>query len=599
MKAGRNDPCSCGSGKKYKYCCYAKVTLPARQKNCSPAQSEIKQLFALFKDGRYEELEVIALELVERHPNSGLAWKMLGNAQRFLKKEPLPALFRAVELLPDDIEALTNLGFGLVIVGRHEEAAVHLIKAINIKPDDAIAYSVLGVALQCQLRHDEAIASFEKALSFKYQTLELLNNLCISLTAVERLDDAVPILRKAIEIDPNDVRAYKTLATALMHLGDLDGAVACHLQALEFRPNDALARANFGATLHTLGRYVEAIQCYEIALLLDPTYEAAIYNRGYSYLALGRLAQGWVDYDYRPSRLELRHPELPFWAGEDLSGKSVLIWGEQGIGDEIRIAGMFAEVVERSSRCVIECHIKLLPLFARTFPRALVVVKTNPPHPDTLDKMDYQCAAGSLARWLRPTIESFPQRESYLTPDPQRVQYWRDLFGKLGPGPKIGFCWRSKVNVGSRKLYYTTLDLWEPIFTLPGVHFVNLQYDQCDEELNAARKQFGIPLYEFPEVDMLNDLDETAAFTQALDLVISSPTAPSIMAAALGIPSWVIGYDRGWQALGTDYMPWFPTMRVFYRQSDQSRSDIIAAIAKLLESALGLEPLEEDQINSG
>ena len=560
--------------------------MPARQKNSSPAQSEIKQLFALFKDNRYEELEIIALELVERHPNSGLAWKMLGNAQRFLKKEPLPALFRAVELLPTDIEALTNLGFGLVIVGRHKEAEAHLIKAINIKPDDAIAYSVLGVALQCQLRHEEAIASFERALRYDYQSLELLNNLSISLTAVDRLDDAVVILRKAIEIDPYDIRAYKTLATALMNLGDLNGAVACHRQALEFRPNDALAHANFGATLHALGRDVEAIQSYEIALLLDPTYEAAIYNRGYSYLSLGRLAQGWVDYDYRPSRREVRHPELPFWAGEDLSGKSILIWGEQGIGDELMFASMYGEVIERAARCVVECHPKLLPLFARTFPRAEVVLKTTPPHPTTLDTIDYHCAAGSLARWLRPSLQSFPERESYVMPDPERVQYWHERLAEIGPGPKIGFCWRSMKNHGARMLCYTTLDLWGLIFTIPGVHFVNLQYDKCDEELDAARRQFGVPLNKFQELDLLNDLDEAAALTRALDLVISAGTATSVMAAALGVPIWLIEHSKGWTMLGTDHMPWFPTQRNFCRRWNQPWSEIIAEIAQLLESAM-------------
>lgn len=599
MKVGRNDLCPCGSGKKYKNCCYQKLAVPVKVPGTAPKQSQIKQLITMFEAKRFAELEGIALELVERHPNSGLVWKLLGATLLSLKKESLPELIKAAELLPNDAEALNNLGSALVAKGRYVDAIAHLRRAIEIKPDYADAYGMLGMAQQFLGQYPEALAHYEKALSLDPKVANVRNNLGIVLTTIGRLDEAVTHLRRAIEIEPHKANAYKNLANALQFLGDLEGAVQCSYQALAIWPADGPGRINLGNTLQILGRHSEAIQCFEIVLALDPNNEAAIYNRSYSMLSLGRLAEGWADYDYRPTRNERRHAALPHWSGEDLTGKSIVIWGEQGVGDEIRLASLFAEMVERSSRCVIECHAKLLPLFMRSFPRAQVVVKTYPPHPTTLDDIDYQCAAGSLTRWLRPTIESFPERESYLTPDPERIQYWRERLAEVGPGPKIGFCWRSMKNHGSRMLYYTTLDLWGPIFTLPGVHFLNLQYDKCDEELEAARKQFGIPLHEFPEVDMLNDLDETAALTQALDLVISSPTAPSIMAAALGIPSWVIAYNKDWQMLGTDSVPWFPTMRNFHRQWNQSRSDIIVDMAKLLESALGIGPAQEGENDSG
>jgi hypothetical protein len=148
-------------------------------------------------------------------------------------------------------------------------------------------------------------------------------------------------------------------------------------------------------------------------------------------------------------------------------------------------------------------------------------------------------------------------------------------------------------NHGSRMLYYTTLDLWGPIFSTPGVHFVNLQYDKCDSELDAARQQFGIPLHTFPELDLLNDLDDAAAFTQALDLVISAGTSTNIMAAALGKPTWLIDYTKGWPMLGTDYMPWFPTQRNFCRHWNQPWNEVIADVAQLLGEAVSDAPSEK------
>lgn len=586
MKAERNDPCPCGSGKKYKHCCFQKLAAPVKTPSTAPKQSQIKQLVALFDAKRFAELEGIALQLVESHPNSGLVWKILGATLLSLKKEALPELIKAVELLPNDEESLVHLGVALIAKERYAEAIAHLSKAVKIKPDYADAHARLGLAYHFIERYAEALAHLEKALSIDPQVASVHNNLGMLLTTTGRLDEAVTHLRRAIEIDPQRVSAHKNLGNALQFLGDLEGAVECGYQALAIRPADVNALINLGNALQKLCRHHEAIQCYEIALELDPNNEIVINNRSYSMLSIGRLADGWADYDYRPSLLKMRHATLAHWAGEDLTGKSIVLWREQGLGDELMFASMYGEVIERAARCVIECHPKLLPLFARTFPRAQVVLKTTPPHPAALDAMDYQCAAGSLARWLRPSLQSFPEREGYLTPNPERVQYWQDRFAEIGPGPKIGFCWRSMKNHGSRMLHYTTLDLWGPIFTIPGMHFVNLQYDKCDEELDAARQQFGIPLHAFQEVDLLNDLDEAAALTQALDLVISAGTATSVMAAALGVPTWLIEHSKGWTMLGADYMPWFPTQRNFCRKWNQPWNEVIADIAQLLESAL-------------
>jgi len=306
-------------------------------------------------------------------------------------------------------------------------------------------------------------------------------------------------------------------------------------------------------------------------------------NLGFSQLSCGQLSEGWKNHEFRHSLDRKRFSRHPYWAGESLTGKAILIWGEQGIGDEIIFASLYAEVIAQAARCVIECAPKLVPLFTRSFPAATVVAKTEPPHPATLNDLDCQCAAGSLAQWLRPNLASFPLTNTFLTPDPARVAHWRMQLTELGPGPKIGFCWRSSLATGERTLHYTTLDQWGPIFSTQGLHFINLQYDECRSELNQAKAQFSMPLHAFTEIDMYNNLDETAALIQALDLVISAPTAVSTIAAALGVDTWVMSYGTTWEAHGTDHTPWFPTLKYFNRTWNHTWDETIELLADQLK----------------
>jgi hypothetical protein len=301
----------------------------------------------------------------------------------------------------------------------------------------------------------------------------------------------------------------------------------------------------------------------------------------------GDLEQGWAEYEYRFTKqlepAKKREFAQPHWQGESLADKTILVWGEQGVGDEIWYAGMVPELIERARRCTVLCAPKLVPLFARSFPAAHVTAQLDATNAG--EAFDVQVAAGSAARWLRPTRESFPNRPSYLIADPQRVAYWRERIAGIGDGLKVGFCWRSRRSKGARALENTNLSQWGSIFAVPGVHFVNLQYDECRDELERARGEFGVTLHDFPEVNMFDDLDETAALMKALDLVISVQTAVSGQAAALGVPSWQMSCGADWTALGAEHNPWFPTMKCFRRAWEQSWSEITEQIAEELRRA--------------
>ena len=342
-----------------------------------------------------------------------------------------------------------------------------------------------------------------------------------------------------------------------------------------------------GHVLSLQGRSGEAVDMLQQVTARDPQSAPAHFNLSLALLMAGDLARGWREYEWRfeqsgvPPRLAFPQPE---WQGEDLTGKSLLVWNEQGIGDQIWFAGLVPELIERARRCTLLCAPKLATLFARSFPDAHVIEQIDATN--SAEGFDVQVAAGSAARWLRPTLASFPDRPSYLIADPQRIAYWRERFTGIGGGLKVGFCWRSGNQIGVRVLEYSSLSQWGPIFAVPGVHFVNLQYDECRSELDRARSEFDVTLHQFPEVDMFDDLDETAALMKALDLVISAQTAVRALAGALGVPCWQMSRGADWSACGAENNPWYPVMKCFRCTWEQPWSEIIERIASELHRAV-------------
>ena len=540
----------------------------------------------LWELSRLDEAESCFRRAIQLKPDFAAAHCNLGNNLRSQGKlnEAEASYRQALQLKPDFVEAYNNLAVTLKELGRLDEAVASCRRAVEIKPDYAEAHCNLGGALRETEKLDEAAASFRHALALKPDFAEAHSNLGGLLRIQGQLDEAVERCRNALQIQPDYAEAHCNLAGALKELGMLDEAEASARRALAIKPDFTGAYSNLAIALMAKGNFENAINCLLETLALKPDFQEARMNLGLAQLSCGQLSEGWENHEFRIPLDKKRFPQQPYWAGENLSGKSILIWGEQGIGDEIMFASQFAEIIANAGRCVIECATKLVPLFTHSFPQAFIVPKLNPPHPVTQGGFDYHCAAGSLAQWLRPNLANFPQQNNFLMADPARVAYWKDRLAELGSGPKIGFCWRSGITTGERNLHYTSLAQWEPILTTPGVHFINLQYDQCSAELDEAGQSFGVPLHRFTEVDMYNDLDETAALIKALDLVISAPTAVSVIAAAQGVNTWVMSYGISWEVHGTDYCPWFSTLHYFTRRWNQAWDETIEQISEQLKS---------------
>lgn len=277
-------------------------------------KAESDQLFALFNDRRYSELEDRARNLVERYPDSGVAWKALGASLQMQGKDALPALQRAAELLPDDAPAQSNLGRELRSLGQFAEAATRFRRALAVKPGFADAHNNLGAALQDLGQLDEAAANFRRATEINPDFTVAHNNLGVSLHSIGQpaaavasfrrvleldsgladvhcnlagalrdigqLDEAAASYRRAIELEPDFVSAYNRLGVTLRDLGQLDAAAASHRRALEIDPGHASAHNNLGVVLRDLGQLNDAMTSYHRALEIDPEFTSTYTNLG-------------------------------------------------------------------------------------------------------------------------------------------------------------------------------------------------------------------------------------------------------------------------------------------------------------------------------
>jgi len=557
-----------------------------------------QKAFAAHNAGNVEEAKALYLKIIEKTPSDMESWYLLGTACSQLEQyeDAERYLRKAVALKPDHPEANNNLGLTLRRMGKKEDAAAAFRKAIQLSPDYADAHSNLGGVLEEMERYEEAVPHFRKAIALKPDLYDSFYGLGLCLRRLDCFDEAARCFQTVLRYRPDYAEAHSDLGTIYKTWGRTADAISCFRKALELKPDFYLAQHNLGAALEQAGQYDEADAAYERAMTLDPENLITRWNRAFFYLQQGILDKGWDAHEERFNpklAITLNRFPYPEWDGGPLDGKTILIYAEQGLGDEILFASCIPDVLAMAGHCVIECEPRLANLYRRAFPQATVVGAPRDNIGWLLDvpPIQVQCAVGSLPRFLRRSLDRFPSTPGYLSPDPDRVAYWRARLQQFGDGLKIGICWRSSMNKGERKKFYSELTQWDAIFAVPGVTFFNLQYDDCADELREAEQKFGVPVHVFPEVDLRNDIDETAALTGAMDMVISAATAAAEIAGSIGVPVFQIDpYGAQWPSLGTNYMPWHPRTRIFAQQTEGDWDTPLALLgAALAERASGIE----------
>ncbi|WP_165772137.1 tetratricopeptide repeat protein [Niveispirillum lacus] len=491
------------------------------------------------------------------------------------------SLYRKVrEILPGNAEISHLLGLALCQNGQDEEGLRLVMDAAAAAPGSAAIQNNLGGLLMQYRQFAAAEQAFRAALAANPKLIDAWSNLAAVLLEQNRPDAAEKAARRALAADPARADAWSNLGVALLELGRFAEAEECQRTALRHRPDLAVAYANLGTLLRRRSD-PGAVDQFRRAVDLDPAQPVARFNLSLDHLAQGRLTQGWTDYEERfraRQRQRTRELDLPFWQGQMLEGRHLLIWPEQGLGDEILFSSIFPDLKGLDGPVTVECEPRLLRLFARSFPHLTVA-----PAGSTA-MADLQIAAGTLPRLARPGLSRFTGN-AWLRAAPDKLETWRGLLTADGPALTVGFCWRSGRLTGDRTGFYPDLADFAPLFALPGIRWVPLQYD-LDRPETAAELASGLPaglsLYR-PAIDLRDDIDGVAALIGALDLVISAATSVSELAGALGTPVWRIGNDDDWTRLGVALRPWYATMRCYTDVGPRPWAAVLAEMARDLD----------------
>jgi len=464
-------------------------------------------------------------------------------------------------------------------------AAEELLRVlVRVAPREWQPWHNLGQTLKDLERYDEAAAALRRALMFapefgpNHGVLgEILHNL-------GRLNSAEVSLRRAIELGcANDHAVWTVLGNNTRMLGRLDESLEMIERALVLSGGSPSAHSNVGVVLMQLGRFDESVAHFRQAIACEPENNGFHGYLGYALLAAGRLEDAFDPWERAIQgglRGTERDTQVPRWTPSDVDTR-VLVYREQGVGDEIMLASLYPDLVDGAREVIIECDPRLVPLFARSFAGAEVRAQSHDEmRRERLHDYDRAISAGSLIRWFRPAIEDFPDRDAYLVADRARVDAWRERLAAAGPGPYIGISWRSRIQTAERRLEYTRLDDWDAIFAVPGVTWVNLQYDECERELHDAERRFGVRIERWEWLDLMNDFDEVAALTSALDLVVAPFNAVAMLSGALGVPTVAMGNRYGWGELGTGRLPWTPLVRVASRMPDEEWEHVLTTAAR-------------------
>jgi tetratricopeptide (TPR) repeat protein len=546
----------------------------------------------LLKKGDAQGAEAWLRRLLALRPAEPLAHLRLGEALMHQQRtaEAEAAYRAALDADPGHVGAWIRLADLLRGLGRVEEAEACAAAALARDDESAAAWHALGMAAKDKGLADLALERFERALALEPQRVASMAQIGEIQRYENKVAEAEKRFREALRLRPQDASLAVALAQVLADQMRYEEAFALLDKVLAREPDAALALATKGVLLDLTGRSAEAEALFAGALARTPDNVDIGYNLAICRLRHGDFATGWRGFELRRRKDNFigRYRKFPFaeWAGEPLAGKSVLVYPEQGLGDELMYASCIPQLAAQARRVALECDPKLGELFARSFPQCAVIARRRTFVNDWVNHLeprpDLQTPIGSLPRFFRNDAGSFPQRGGFLKADPGKVARWKARLEALGPGPKIGLSWQGGVGPTGRARRSLTLEQLLPVLRLRGIHFISLQYTEVRKDLAEFASRHGLPVHHWQEA--IDDYDETAALVCALDQVLTVCTAIVHLTGALGRPGTVMvpfGSDWRYGASG-ERMAWYPSLRLVRQSRIGDWGSVLEEVARSL-----------------
>lgn len=552
---------------------------------------------------RYDEAVAHYDRALVIDPDCADALSNKGVSLRSLKRygEALACYDRLIALRPKQAQAYVNRANLLTEMSRPAAALADYDKALELEPVLPEALNGRGAALYNMRRLDEALASYDRVLAADGRNPAAHNGRGAVLFQMRRDADALSAFEQALAVDANNRDALNGKATSLFNLARHADALATYDEALKVKRDDPDSLNGRANALFNLRRFDEAMTSYDRAIAAagpnaEPrsgpsTAMLARHNRSMLQLAIGDYERGWQDYECRRVVAGLPIParacSSPYWRGEPLAGKSIVVIEEQGLGDTLQFCRYLPLLEQQGARVTYHVRASLHRLL-RTLSPTLRLVDAMPDD----GSFDYHTLLMSLPGSFCTRIETIPAPNGYLTAEPERIAQWKDKLG--GARVKVGICWQGNpegtVDVGRS----IPLARFAPLAAVPGVELVSLQKTHGLEQIAGCGfdlRTLGDGFDSGPDAFV-----DTAAVMASLDLVVTSDTSVAHLAGALGVPTWVllkVVPDWRWRLEGPA-CAWYPTLRLYRQtQADDWQTPIAAAARDLAAQVSSSVPIRQ------
>ena len=547
----------------------------------SEAVTQLNQAVTFHQQGRLVEAEALYRAILIGQPRHFDALQLLGAAvnQRGDHAQAVRLILEALSIQPNHAVAHYNCGAALLAMNRLDEALAQFDQAIALRPTHVGAMNNRATTLMMLGRPAQALEELDRALASQQDNAAVLANRAAVLFELKRFSEALADADRALALHPDNPFTLYNRANVLKDLNRLDEALADYDRALRIKPDYVEALINRGILLVDLRRLDEALDSYGRALALDPNRASARLNAGLCRLLGGDFPRGWDLYEARWHNEPLVHQKRDFAAprwfgGGDLSGKTLFVYAEQGIGDTIQFCRLVAQACPPSGRIVLEVQPALKPLL-EVFDGVTEVIAQGDPLPE----FDAHCPLLSLAPALGITVDTIPARVPYISPPPAKNDAWAAKLGALGR-PRVGLAWSGSPALKNDRNRSISLEKFAPLLRVCKT-LVSLQKDIRPDEASWLAAHPEVPHFG----SELQDFSDTAALIGQVDLVISVDTAVAHLAGAMGKPVWIllpyVGCDWRWMLNRAD-SSWYPTARLFRQARPGDWESVISQLISAL-----------------
>jgi tetratricopeptide (TPR) repeat protein len=542
-----------------------------------------------------KQMKDLRKRLIE-HPNNGSALYELGRTMLSMNEvgPAISALCQAVATDGKSSAFYAALGRALHRGGRQLEAICAFRQALALDPDAANAYDGLGLALKSGGDLELAAAAMRVAVKKAPNIAEYWANLAVTLNDRREYSSAYRAARRAYALNGHSTTASLCICESLLGLGRMISAMKWLRGGLRRDSKWANGYHNIGRALQAKRKFTAAKYYYRKTISFDPDHADAHFGLATCSLAEGNFAEGWGEYEWRfklhsyPGSAVGRFvAELtePMWNGEDLSGKTLLVYTEQGYGDSFQSLRYVAEVVKMGCRVILMVYKDLLHLL-KPMPCASVVVAYG----QLIPRYDFHIAMFSLPGMLKTTVDTIPCKVPYIpSPSPRRLPAILRKPAVL----RVGFVWSTRP-LGALDNRSIPIVCLEPLFRTRSIAFYSLQVNDDVIKLDPYTEKY-------PSVHNLKpfikDWQDTAYFISKMNVILSIDSGVAHLSGALGVPVWLmLSRTAEWRWLSgesgspwVDKSPWYPTMRIFRSRSFGSWDGVIESIRiALLEWTGGL-----------